>query len=373
MINFTKKRIILGVTIAIFCIVLFILLTNNNPKVLRKKGEETVFVTVEKVKQNDTTLYAEAVGTVDAHASIAIKSLVDGELKSIGFNDGDFVKAGQVLFEIDNRPYLVKVRQSEANLAKDQTQLNLANVTLTRNRKLVEKGYIARQDYDQLLANREMLAATVKADQAALDDVKLQLSYCTIHAPISGRTGKTSVSVGNLVHASDQNPLVTINQINPIDIKFSLSEKYFQNIKAESAHGEVPVEAYLGGNTKIVKKGKLTFSDNTVDISTGMIQLTALFNNDDQYFWPGQFAKIKLPIDNLKGALLVPTRSISIGPEGPYVFVVNPSQTAEIKHVKVSAEINGETVITNGLTSGELVVTEGQLKLSDGAKVKYIN
>jgi len=369
--KFNSPRTIFGmIGVAVLVTALFMLL---HKKEVAHKIKETPFVAVEAVKQQDVMIYADAVGSVEANVSAAVKSHVDGELKKINFKEGEFVKKGQILFEIDPRQPLVKLHEAEATLARDKADLAMAIVTVNRNSLLVGKGYVARQDFDQFITKQKTLTATVKADQALLDEAKLQLSYCTIVSPMNGRSGKVSLSVGELVHQTDPGPLVTINQISPIDIIFALPEKYFEKIKAQLAHGDVWVEAFLGATLpkKVSHKGKIIFSDNTVDLQTGMIQYKALFKNEDQYFWPGQFVKVKLPVDYFKQAILVPTRAIAIGAEGPYVFVVGSDHIAQIRPITLGETVDDTTIITKGLAPDELVITEGQLRLVGGSKVKY--
>jgi len=362
-----KKRFLLIAALVTISIVVAILFTHKKPK--KHKPQETIFVSTSPVEQRDATVFATAVGNVEAEESVAVKSQVDGQLLQINFKDGDFVTAGKILFTIDPKPFTLKLQAAEAALARDQAQLNFANVTLERNGKLVSQGYIAKQDFDQLKANSAQLAATVKSDQAEVEAAKLQLSYCAIHAPINGRTGSSSISVGNLVRAGDTDPLVTINQIDPIEIKFSLPEKQFAILKENIKQGTITVQAYLSESEKNLKAGTLIFLDNTVDRQTGMITLKATFPNKDQYFWPGQFAKIKFPLIFLPKALLIPTRAVQIGQEGTYVYVVNAENKANIRPVALGSEINEETVITKGLQAGESVVTEGQMRLFDGALI----
>lgn len=366
-----KKRIGLYiVTVIILISAAFIYKTHHAKKYSSHKRQEAIYVSTQSVEQHDTTIEISAIGNVLAHATVAIKSQVDGQLLQINFKEGDFVTAGQILFCIDPRPFQLKLEEAEAALAKDQAQFNLANATLARNQKLVSKGYISKQEYDQLLANRIMFGATVKSDEAAVDESKLQLSYTTIRAPISGRTGSLAVTMGNLVKISDSNPLVIINQISPIDIKFSLPEKQFAILKNNMLQGTISAEAYLPDKETDLKTGTITFLDNAVDTQTGTIQLKAIFPNTDQYFWPGQFVKIRLPLSIIKNALLIPTPAVQIGQDGPYIYVVDQNKNvAHIRPVILGPEISGKTIINKGLQKGELVVVEGQMKLYEGAHI----
>lgn len=365
---FTKKKLFIAAPIIVVALIIIFNIFSSSSETKNKHQNKTS-VNVSAVIRRDVTVNTEATGNVQPHATVAIKSLVDGELLAVNFKEGDSVKVGQVLFTIDPRPYDVKLQQAKATLAHDQAQLTLANETLDRNLKLIAKGYIAKQDYDQLKANQAALNATIQADQAAVADAQLELNYCTIQAPINGRTGSISVTAGNIIKASDPNPLVTINQIAPIDVKFSIAEKQFLDLKQNLQQEKIPVQAYLEQNNRVIKSGILSFMDNTVDTTTGMIQLKAIFDNSDQYFWPGQFVKLIIPTTLLKQALVIPTRAVQMGQNGAYVFVVK-NNTATIRAIVVGPTVNDLTVINSGLQPGELVVTEGQLYLTDGAKVQ---
>jgi multidrug efflux system membrane fusion protein len=213
--------------------------------------------------------------------------------------------------------------------------------------------------------------ATVAADQAQVANATLQLSYCTINAPLDGRTGDLLVNVGNLVKASDTNPLVIINQIIPIDVKFALSEKQFVLIQEHAQGKDILVKAKLDVNPNVIKEGKVSFIDNTIDTQTGMIQLKASFPNDDLYFWPGQFIHITIPLMELKQALLLSTRAIQAGQNGQYVFLIDKSNTVKIRQIETGPVVDNQTVVTKGLQVDDLVVSEGQLNLTEGTKVKY--
>lgn len=360
-----KNLIIIFLAIIVAGSILSFFKINHHPK----NKQPVFFVTTAPVLQHDVTIYSETIGTAQAHATVAIKSQVDGELLRVNFKEGDTVHAGQLLFNIDPRSYIIKLQQTKANLAKDQADLTLAQKTLERNRQLVALGYIAKQDYDKLIANLAGLTATVQADQAAVNEATIQLNYCAITAPISGKTGSLTVTPGNLIKVNDPNSLITINQIAPIDIKFSIAEKQFSDLKNNLQAGKVAVQAYLEQSPQVIKTGTLSFTDNTVDPATGTIQLKAIFDNNDQYFWPGQFVKIILPTKQLTKALTVPTKAIQMSQNGSFVFTVT-NNIAKICPVTTGANINDSTVITKGLNYGQNVIIDGQLYLSDGTKVQ---
>jgi membrane fusion protein, multidrug efflux system len=364
----TSKKIVIGtiaiVVIALICFRLLHMSAHHN-----KKEQAPTRVTIAQVQARDLTITSNAVGSAQPHAAVAVKSQVDGEILSVAFKEGDNVQAGQTLFTIDARSYTVKLQMAKANLMRDEAQLTFANQTLARNAKLVGQGYVAKQDYEKLQSDKAALMATVQSDKAAVTDAELQLDNCTIKAPISGKTGSLAATAGNLVQANEQNPLVTINQIAPIDVKFAVNEKQFLQLKSYMQGCKITIQAFLEHNPKVIKTSVLSFADNTVDQTTGTIQLKASFDNADQYFWPGQFVKIILPIMQLKGALVVPTRAVQMSQNGSFVFVVINS-VAKVRPVTLGPNVNDLTVIESGLHAGEAVITEGQLYLADGAHVQ---
>lgn len=335
----------------------------------QKKQPQTapISITTSKVEQKDVTLTTHAIGNVQPYVTVSVKSRVEGQLLSVGFKEGEYVKAGQVIFQIDPHSYQVSLEQAKANLARDQAQLENLQKLLVRYGQLVEKGYISKQDYDAAEANVKAQAATVLADKAAVANTQLNLDYCTIHAPISGRTGNLLVNQGNLIK-NDTTPLVIINQIKPIYIVFSLPEQLLDDIKNESDSGTVPVTIKSRGNSNILQ-AELSFIDNAVDVTTGMIQLKALFPNKHEEIWPGQYVEVILPFQKIKQALLIPTRAIQVGPDGSYVFVVKEDSRVKMQPITLGPVIEENTVI-KGLAAGTIVVNTGQSQLVDGSLVQ---
>lgn len=327
-----------------------------------------VSVTTDKVTQRDVTLTAHAIGNVQPQLTVAVKSRVEGQLLSVGFKEGDYIKKDQIIFQIDPHPYKVALEQAKANLARDQAQLENLQKLLERYSQLVKKGYISKQDFDAADANVKAQVATVMADKSAVDNAQLNLDYCTIHAPISGRTGKVLVNEGNLIKVNDSSPLVIINQIKPIYVVFSLPEHELENVKEEFAHGAVPV-AIQSKNLSKTYLAQLSFIDNTVDPTTGMIQLKAVFANNQEEIWPGQYVDVTLPTAKVKKALLVPTRSIQAGPTGPYIFAVKADSHVTVKPVTVGPVIADDTII-QGLSADTVIVTTGQSQLVEGSVVQ---
>ncbi|QLH43276.1 MAG: efflux RND transporter periplasmic adaptor subunit [Coxiellaceae bacterium] len=318
----------------------------------------------------------QAVGTVQAYSTVSIVPQVSGELISVGFKQGDLVQQGQLLFQIDPKPYQAQLDQVEANLQRDQAQLDNARTLVERNQKLVPKGYISRSDFDQLVSNEKALMGTIKADQAAVETAKLQLGYATIRAPIAGRTGNLLVHPGNIVTANNANePLVVINQIEPIYVAFSVPEQRMLAIQREySSSQSMPVTAIIDSKEGSVEvKGDLSFIDNTVDATTGTIQLKATFANADHLLWPGRFVTVKLPVTPIANALLVPTQAIQAGQQGSFIYVLGPENKAVYRPVTLGPVIDDNTVVIQGVKLGEQVITTGQFNLAEGVVVQVVN
>jgi multidrug efflux system membrane fusion protein len=328
-------------------------------------------VTVQTAQEKTVPVQIEAVGRVQAYAVVSVESRVDALVTQVHFQDGQYVQAGDPLFTLDSAPFEAQLRQAQANLAKDQAQLENARKQLERNESVVEKGYVSREQYDQAVAAANALAATVKADQAAIDVVGLQVQYCRINSPINGRAGAVQVDVGNLVKANDTgHPLVIINQVQPIYVSFYVPETSLPDVREHMASGTLPVRATVPRHEDTPVRGELTFLDNTVNPASGTVQLRATFANEDRWLWPGQFAQVVLTLASQPGVVVVPSRALSTGQKGPYVFVVKPDLTVEYRTVTAGRTVDDEVVIEQGVRAGENVVTDGQLRLSDGSRVR---
>jgi multidrug efflux system membrane fusion protein len=310
-----------------------------------------------------------AVGNVKARRTVAVKSRVGGELARVLFREGDEIKAGDVLFTIDPRPFRTALEQAEAMLARNLAQQENAREEMRRYEGLVAQGFVSRQEYDKVRTEAVSFAGAVRADRAAVEEARLQLEYCTIRAPIAGRLGALLVNEGNLVKANDDNPLVVIHQIAPIDVVFSLSEKYLPQIRQALAAGALPLTAASpeGGETPVA--GTVSFLDNAVDSSTGTIALKGSFANADRRLWPGEFVQVVLTLRELPQATVIPTRALQAGQQGSYIFVVTDDNGAEERPVATGIAYGEETVISQGLRPGETVVVEGQQRLAPGARV----
>ena len=356
-------------------------------------------VSAVEVQARDVPVQLRAIGNVQAYATVSVLSLVGGELFEIHFKEGQDVKAGDLLFTIDPRPFRAallqqeaqlaqhqaQVRQAEANLARDTAQWDNARVEEDRYKRLVEGGFIAREQYDQVRTTEKSLAstidadhaaiataqATVRADEAMVENARLQLSYTEIRAPIDGRTGGVLIHKGNVVKANDVgNPLVVLTRVHPVYVSFGVPEQFLDKIKRFRAAGELRVEARGSGPDDRPARGDLTFINNIVDPATGTIQLKATFQNADDALWPGQFVNVTLTLTTERAALVLPSPAIQAGQQGSYVFVVKPDMSVENRPVEVAFADGPISVIAKGLTAGERVVTDGQLRLVPGARVE---
>jgi multidrug efflux system membrane fusion protein len=318
--------------------------------------------------QKPMPVQLQAIGNVQPSNTVTVRSRVAGIVARIHFREGQDVREGEVLFTLDRAPLEAELRQAQANLARSQAQLNNARKDAQRYAELARQGFVSQQQADQAEAAAAALEATARADQAAVDNARIQLGYATIRAPISGRAGALLVHEGDLVKVSDT-PMVVINRIRPIDVAFALPERELPEIRARSAEGSLHVTAQAPQTGRPLGEGQVTFIDNRVDQVTGTIQLKASFPNEDGVLWPGQFVNVIVTLAVDPAAVVVPSPAVQMGQSGRYVFVVKPDQTAELRPVTVAREVGEETVIASGVSPGETVVTDGQLRLVPGAKV----
>lgn len=325
-------------------------------------------VTAAQVVSQSVPVTLGTIGTVHAQASVAVKSRVDGQLLKVFFTEGQTVRKGEMLFALDPAPLAAQLHQAEAFLARDRAQMENARIEMERYQTLATKGIATQQKLDETRAAVNALEATIRADLAAVEAARLQLSFASIASPIEGRTGRLLVDPGNLVKANDV-PLVVINQIRPIAVAFALPERHLPEISRRMQEGALAVEARLPNLDLPPAKGKLTFINNAVNVATGTIELKATFENADERLVPGQFVDVVLTVSVLPDALVVPAQAVQTGQSGTYTFVVRPDQTVEMRPLSVRTLDDGRMIAETGLAAGETVVTEGQMRLTPGARV----
>lgn len=317
----------------------------------------------------DMPLEVSVIGAVEAYSTVTVRAQITGELTSVNFQQGDDVEAGRELFTLDRRPLEAALQQATANLERDLAQAANARAILERSEQLVQRGIVAREQRDTARTAVVALEATVAADRAAVENAKVQLQYATIRAPIRGRTGALMVTAGNLVRANDQTPLVTINQVTPVFVSFAFPESSLAALRRYMDRGTLRVEASLANGDGPPALGRITFVDNAVDQTTGTIRIKGTFANDDRRLWPGQFVNVVVRLATESAAIVVPTIAVQTGPDGEYVFVIKPDETVELRPVKVARVAGTETLIQDGLAAGDVVVTDGHLRLVPGSLV----
>lgn len=319
-------------------------------------------------RRGDVPVYLTGLGTVQALNTVTVKTRVDGQLQTISYQEGQHVDAGQVLAQIDPRPFQAALDQAKATKAKDEAQLANAQLDLTRFQNL--KQFATGQSVDTQKALILQLQAQIEGDQAAIDNAATQLSYTTITSPLNGRTGIRLVDQGNIVHATDTGGLVVITQLHPITAIFTLPEENLPEISAAMAKGPLTVFADTRGDDKPLDQGTLQLVDNQIDQATGTIRLKATFPNKADQLWPGQFVDVRLLLRTQANVVTVPAAAVQHGPDGLYVYAVKPDGTAEIRPVGVGQIANGTAVIESGLAAGDSIVTAGQYRLQPGTRVQ---
>jgi multidrug efflux system membrane fusion protein len=364
--------------IVALCLITTFLAACSGESAGKTKGAErqkkaAVPVTAGVATEKTVPVELSGIGNVQAYSTVEVRARVDGELTAVHFKEGQDIKKGDLLFTIDPRPYEAQLRQAEANLARNRAQLQNARKQVERYASVVKKGYVAEEQYDQVLANAAALEAALRADEAAVENAKLALKYCTIRSPISGTVGELKVHQGNLIKANDNDkPMVIIRQLSPIYISFAIPERNLPDLKKYMAVRKLEVEAAIPGAELQPVRGELAFMENAVDGSTGTIQLKAIFANEDKMLWPGQFVNVRLTLASQPNAVVLPSQAIQTGQEGQFVFVIKPDLTVEYRLVSVGRAMNGEIVIEKGIAPGEKVVTDGQLRLAPGSSVNIV-
>ena len=369
---------------------------------------------VATVAAKDVPINVDVIGNVEAYSTISVRAQVGGELVKASFQEGDYVKKGDLLFTIDPRPYEVQqaqmeaqlgqmqanvsrdmaaLPQAEANLARDAANEKYAQAQASRYEKLFEEGVVSREQADQMRSSADALAQTILADRAAIEsaraqigasraavenakaaieNARVQLSYTSIRSPIDGRTGNLAVKQGNIVAANSME-LMTIAEVHPIYVTFSIPEAQLGDVKKYMAQGKLPVVVRPQDDATRTETGVLTFIDNTVDATTGTIKLKGTFQNSENKLWPGEFVRVSLKLTTRPNAVVVPNQAVQTGQDGQFVYVVKGDRTVEMRPVVTSTRVDQDLVIDRGLRPGEMIVTEGQLRLAPGSPVQFSN
>ena len=370
------RRLIWVSVLALSVVIAFGLLwlTSLRSSSAKSGTEDTVPVVTETARRQDIPVYLNGLGSVQALNTVTVRAQIDGKIIKVNFQEGQDVRAGDLLMQIDPRPYQAALDQSLAKQNQDQAQLDYAQKVLSRDVELFDKRVLDPQSLDLQKATAAQMAALVKADEAAVASAKVQLEFTKITSPIDGRVGLRLVDQGNIVHASDQAGLVIITQIRPIAVIFTLPESNLREVTKRVAanDGDHPftVIATDQENNQILDQGELGAMDNQIDQATGTIKLKAIFKNRQLGLWPGQFVNIRLLVDTRKQALVVPANAVSEGPNGDFVYVIRPDLTAQVKTVKTGTSEAGFTIIENGVSERDKVVVDGQYLLKPNAHVR---
>lgn len=326
-------------------------------------------VSLAAVERKTVPVQIKAIGNVEPFTTVAVKAQVSGEVLKVHFTEGQDVKKGALLFSIDPRIYQAALKKAEANLSRNLVQARNARQDAERYAQLVEDGIVTQEQYEQYRTRADASAADVAADRAAVENAKVELSYCSIRSPLSGRTGNLAIHAGNIVKANENPPLVTINQITPVYVTFSIPEKDLAEIKRHMAGGRLAVEVLIPHENGPAEQGIISFLDNAVDVATGTIKLKGTFENRGRRLWPGQFVNVVVTLSSRPAAVVVPSQALQTGQSGPYVFVVKADSSVEIRPVTPGITHNGLTIIEKGVAPGETVVTDGQMRLTPNARV----
>lgn len=376
-----QRRIGPGLRLGVLVFFLATLLAgcSPNPQAAGKGGgrggrggfqQMVVPVAVARAETRDLPVYLQGLGSVEAFNTVVVKSRIDGQLVEIHFKEGQEVNKGDLLAVIDPRPYDVQLSQVQATLYKDQAALNDARLNFQRFQDLYKQGIIPQQQMDTQKSLMDQLEGSVRADKANVDNVKLNLVYTRITAPVSGRIGLRQVDIGNMVHASDPNGLLVITQLHPIAVVFTLPEDNLPSVARQMRKKELEVDAFSRDDQTRLATGKLLTIDNQIDPATGTGKLKAIFDNAERALWPNQFVNCHLLLEVRKNSIVVPAAAIQRGPQGTYVFTVKPDKTVEMRKVAVALNEGSVTAIASGVEPGETVVTDGQDKLQPGSHIE---
>jgi multidrug efflux system membrane fusion protein len=362
-----------AVTILLLLTILSIACTSASQKAAtaRANTPQTIQVTVASVQQQDLPIYLDGLGSVTAFYTVNVKSRVDGQLLDVKFREGEFAKKGDLLAVIDPRPYQALLDQAQAQLFRDQASLRDAQLNYTRDQSLFkDSGAVSQQQVDTQKATVDQLDGTVRNDQAMVENARLNVTYCHITAPESGRIGLRLVDPGNMVHATDANPLLVITQLQPITVIFTLPEDQLQIVAQHMQKSPLPVDAYSRDDQTKLASGKLQTIDNQIDQTTGTGKLKAIFDNKGNELWPNQFVNIHLLLETKRNAIVMPAAAVQRGPQGSFVYLVKPDKTVTVRPVTVAATQGNLVQITTGVAVNDVVVTDGQDKLQENSKVE---
>ena len=352
---------------------LFVACTGSSDKssTARANAPQMIPVTVATVLRQDLPIYLNGLGSAEAYYTVNVKSRVDGQLLNVKFREGEFVRKGDLLALIDPRPYQAQLDQAQAQLFKDRAARRDAQLNYERYKSLLqESGAVSQQQVDTQKATADQLEGTVRNDQALVDNAKLNVSYCHITAPESGRIGLRLVDPGNMVHATDANPLLVITQLQPITVIFTLPEDQLQTVSQRMQKGTLPVDAYSRDDQTKLATGKLLTIDNQIDQTTGTGRLKAVFENNGNELWPNQFVNIHLLLETKKNAIVIPAAAVQRGPQGSFVYLVKPDKTVTVRPVNIAVTQGNVAQIDSGVAVNDVVVTDGQDKLQENSHVE---
>ena len=343
--------------------------SGKSSPVVEPRGTRPVPVLPATVVRRDVPVILEGIGNVVAYKTVTVRSQVDGRLMQVLFREGQSVHKGEVLAQIDPRPFQVQLHQAEGALARDRAQLENANLVVNRDQELVGKKLIAQQQLDTDRALAGQTEGTVRIDQAAIESARLNLDYARITSPVDGVTGVRLVDPGNVVHAADPGGIVVVTQLDPVAVIFNLPQDELPRISDQMGHGKLTVEVYGRDGTAALGKGELELIDNQINQATSTLRLKAIVPNPERHLWPNQFVKARLLLTTRKGALVVPASTLQRGPEGTFVYVIGPDQTVTVRPVQAVSPAGDLAVVDKGLQEGEIVVADGQNQLRPGSKV----